>query len=86
MGDIAIAGNSMVCKTGGSDESGSTYWNCYTCDKAGGCFNLYEKANFSQPGKLRAYLKKQLSHFKHRKGCTASRSKTVTLVTRWKGN
>ena len=80
MGDIAVAGNSMVCKTGGSDESGSTYWNCCNCDKAGGCFNLFAKADFSQPKKLKAYLKQKLSEFKHRKGCIASRSKKVWLL------
>jgi hypothetical protein len=82
MGHVAIAGDSMICKTGGSDEVGSAYWNCYTCDKAGGCFNLFAKADLSMPKQMTSYLKRQLLKFKHRKGCAASRSKTVVMVQR----
>lgn len=79
---IATSGNSMVCQAGGSDEVGSTYWNCYSCDKAGGCFNLFAKADFTMPSKMKKHLKQELAKFKHRKGCPAKRSTSVTLVRR----
>jgi len=81
MGLLAVAGNSMTCKTyGGPSEAG---WNCHICDKGGRLFAyITRKSDFSKPRAMAAILRRELVKFKHRKGCPASRDKRMIFVGR----
>ena len=81
MGLLAVAGNSMSCKTYGTPPQAG--WNCHACDKGGRLFeHVTRKSDFSNPKAMAAILRRELVKFKHRSGCPASRDRKVYMTKR----